>query len=264
MTGGPASAAPPPLRVLIVDDERPARAKLRRLVSAHGDVGAIFEAPDGLRALEVIRGEAPDVVFLDVQMPGLDGFGVVEAIAPDACPRIVFVTAFDEYAVRAFDANAVDYLLKPYDAERFERAFERARRHVRQEDAADERRRLERALAEQRRDAPAAPLDRLLVEAGGRMVLLPLARVERLEADRNYVTVHAGAEEFRVRATLDRLEERLDPRAFVRVHRSAIVRVDQVAALEPWSHGDAVIVLRSGARLRLSRRYRDRLDRFLP
>lgn len=250
------------LRVLIVDDERPARAKLRRLVSAAPDVEAVFEAGDGAAAIDLVRIESPDIVLLDVQMPGVDGFGVVEAIAPDERPVIVFVTAFDEYALRAFDASAIDYVLKPYDAERFALAFARARERVGARDATARNRDLERMLAELRERR--RPLDRMLVEDGSRMILLPLARVEWFAADRNYVRIVAGADRYRLRTTLDQLEERLDPRAFVRVHRSTIVRVDQVAALEPWAHGDFEVVLRSGARVRMSRRYRDRLDAFTP
>jgi two-component system LytT family response regulator len=241
------------LRVLIVDDERPARQKLRRLVAADPGVGAVFEAPDGLRAVELIRSESPDVVLLDVEMPGVDGFGVVEALDPAERPHVVFVTAYDQYALRAFDAHAVDYVLKPFDAERLARALDRAKAAVAGRHDREERRRLERALAEVRRDRPQR-LERLLVESDGRAMLLPVAQVERIEAAKNYVTVHAGGERYRLRTTLDRLEERLDPRAFVRLHRSTIVRV----------HRSTIVLLQGGARVRLSRRYRDRLEQFLP
>jgi two-component system, LytTR family, response regulator len=251
------------LKVLIVDDERPARQKLRRLLAADPGVDAVFEAPDGLRAVELIRSESPDVVLLDVQMPGVDGFGVVEALDASERPHIVFVTAYDQYALRAFEAHAVDYVLKPYDTERLARAVERAKAAVTGRRDGEERRRLERVLADVRRERPQR-LERLLVESDGRATLLPVAKVERIEAAKNYVTVYAGGAQYRVRTTLDRLEERLDPRAFVRVHRSTIVRVDRVTELQPWSHGDYVVVLQGGAKVRLSRRYRDRLEQFLP
>jgi two-component system, LytTR family, response regulator len=251
------------LKLLIVDDERPARQKLRRLVSADPDVGAVFEAADAPAAVELIRSESPDIVLLDVEMPGVDGFGVLEALDPAERPHVVFVTAYDQYAIRAFDAHAVDYVLKPFDAERLARALQRAKTAAAGRHDREARRRLELALAEVRRERPQR-LERLLVEVDGRAMLLPLNRVERLEAARNYVTVHAGGERYRVRTTLDRLEARLDPRAFVRVHRSAIVHVDRVVELQPWSHGDFVVVLQGGARVRLSRRYRDRLEQFLP
>ena len=251
------------LTVLIVDDERPARTKVRRFVSADPDVGQIFEAPDGVRAVDVIREESPDLVFLDVQMPGLDGFGVVEALAPDALPHVVFVTAFDDYAVRAFDVHAVDYVMKPFDAERLGRALERAKAAVASRRDGGEAARMERLLADLRHERPER-LERLLVQGTERSVLLPLSRVDRLESARNYVTLHAGRESFRVRTTLDRLEQRLDPRRFVRVSRTAMVNVDRVAELKPESHGDWVVVLSDGAKLRLTRSFRDRLERFGP
>ena len=249
------------LSVLIVDDERPARTKVRRFVSADPDVGQIFEAPDGVRAVDVIREESPDLVFLDVQMPGLDGFGVVEALAPDALPHVVFVTAFDDYAVRAFDVHAVDYVMKPFDAERLGRALERAKAAIASRRDGQEAAQMERLLADLQRERPER-LERLLVQGEERSVLLPLTRVDRLESARNYVVLHAGRESFRVRSTLDRLEQRLDPRRFVRVSRTAIVNVDRVAELKPWSHGDWVVVLTDGAKLRLTRSFRDRLERF--
>jgi two-component system LytT family response regulator len=193
----------------------------------------------------------------------MDGFGVLEALDPAERPHVVFVTAYDQYALRAFDAHAVDYVLKPFDAERLARALARAKAAVAGRQDREARSRLERALDEVRRERPQR-LERLLVEVDCRASLLPVEQVERFEAAKNYVTVHAGGARYRLRTTLDRLEARLDPAAFVRVHRSSIVRVDRVAELQPWSHGDYVIVLRGGERVRLSRRYRDRLEQFLP
>jgi two-component system LytT family response regulator len=246
-----------------VDDERPARQKIRRLVSADPDVVAIYESADAVAALEVIRAESPDVVLLDVQMPGADGFSVVEALDPEARPQIVFVTAYEQYALRAFDAHAVDYVLKPFDAQRFATAYARAKDAVGRSRDGEERRRLERMLENVRRERP-GHLERLLVQSGEKVILLSLVQIERFEGARNYVTVYCGAERHRLRTTLDRLEERLDPAAFVRVHRSAIVRLDYVIELRPWSHGDHIVVLRSGTKVRLSRRYRDRLSQFSP
>ena len=251
------------LKVLIVDDERPARTKVRRFVSADADVGQIFEAPDGVRAVDVIREESPDLVFLDVQMPGLDGFGVVEALGTDTLPHVVFVTAFDDYAVRAFDVHAVDYVMKPFDAERLGRALARAKAAIASRKDGENGAQVERLLADLRRARP-EHLERLLVQGAERSVLLPVSRVDRLESARNYVVLHAGRESFRVRSTLDRVEQRLDPRRFVRVSRSAIVNVERVAELKPWSHGDWIVVLADGAKLRLSRTFRDRLERFGP
>jgi two-component system LytT family response regulator len=251
------------LSVLIVDDERPARAKVRRFVAGDPEIGAIFEAADGVRAVDVVREELPDLLFLDVQMPGLDGFGVLEALDPGVLPHVVFVTAFDEYAVRAFEVHAVDYVLKPFDVERLTLALARAKEAVGRNRDGEDRRRLTRLLADVRRERPDR-LERLLVERDDRAVLQPLARVDRIESARNYAVLHVGRETYRVRATLDRLEERLDPRRFVRVSRSVIVNADRVAELRPWSHGDWIIVLSDGAKVKLSRRYRSRLRHFDP
>ncbi len=251
------------LKVLIVDDEKPARAKVRRFVSADPDVGPIFEASDGVRAVDVIREESPDLVFLDVQMPGLDGFGVVEALGADALPHIVFVTAFDDYAVRAFDVHAVDYVMKPFDVDRLSRALARAKAAVASRHDGGDAARVERLLSDLRRERPER-LERLLVQGAERSMLLAVSRVDRLESARNYVVLHAGRETFRVRSTLDRLEQRLDPRRFVRVSRTAMVNIERIAELKPWSHGDWIIVLTDGAKVRLSRTFRDRLERFGP
>ena len=245
------------MKVLVVDDERPARQKVRRMLSHDASVGPVFEATDGVGALNLIRSEDPDVVFLDIEMPGVDGFGVVEALAPEARPHIVFVTAFDQYAVRAFDAHAVDYVLKPFDAERLARALQRARERIGDQS-------LDAVVAAVRQARP-TPLERLLVEQGDRALLVPVARVDRFEADRNYVIVHVGAERYRVRATLDSIETRLDPTAFARISRSTVVNVERIKELRAWDggHSDYVVVLQGGAEVRLSRRYRDRLKPFV-
>lgn len=245
------------LRVLIVDDEKPARQKVRRILAGEPGVEAVFEAPDGLQAVELIKSEDPDVVFLDIEMPGVDGFQVVEALAPEARPHIVFVTAFDRYAVRAFDAYAVDYVLKPYDPERLRTALAKVR------DRRDGSARVDEMIVQVRHER-AEPLVRLLVESGDRAVLLAAAGVDRFESDRNYVIVHAGPERYRMRGTLDALEKRLDGKAFARISRSAMVNLDRIRELRPWGHGDYVVELKGGVELRLSRRYRDRLKAFAP
>jgi len=249
------------LKVLIVDDERPARQKLRRLLGSDTEVVAIYEAADGVAAIETIRNEAPDVVFLDVQMPGVDGFGVVDALPSDALPHLVFVTAFDTYAVRAFDMHAVDYLLKPYDAERFGRAWARAKENVAGRLVGEERDRLRRLLEDAESSRPQRA-ERILVESGERVLLISVDRIDRIESVRNYVRLKVGSDVYRVRATLTQFERRLDPVKFVRISRSQIVNLDRVAELRPWSHGDYVVVMRDGSQTRLSRRYRDGLARF--
>ncbi|HEX2079342.1 MAG TPA: LytTR family DNA-binding domain-containing protein [Longimicrobium sp.] len=250
-----------PVRVLIADDEPPARARLRRLLAADPRVELAGEAASGTEAVELIERLRPELVFLDIQMPGADGFGVLQAVDPAVLPHVVFVTAYDEYALRAFEVHAVDYLLKPFDADRFRTALARAMERVRARtpagaDAGLEER-IRRVLAEAR-PAPAY-LERVLVRAGTRAVFLRVDEVDWLQAEENYVRLHAGRESYLVRGTLAGLEERLDPARFIRVHRSHIVNVASIRELHPWSHGDWMIVLRDGRELMLSRRYRDRL-----
>jgi two-component system LytT family response regulator len=249
-----------PVRVLIADDEPPARAKLRRFLDVDPEISVAGEAASGTEAVEMIGRLRPDLVFLDIQMPGADGFGVLQAIDPAALPHVVFVTAYDEHALRAFEVHAVDYLLKPFDTDRFRTALARAKERVRARppagaDGLDER--IRRVLAEAR-PAPAY-LERVLVRTGMRAVFLRTDEVDWLEAEENYVRLHAGAESYLVRGTLAGLEERLDPARFIRVHRSHIVNLASIRELHPWSHGDWMIVLRDGRELMLSRRYRDRI-----
>ena len=248
-----------PVRVLIADDEPPARAKVRRFLAADPEVEIVGEAGSGPEAVDAIQRLRPDLVFLDIQMPGADGFGVLAALEGDALPHVVFVTAYDAYALRAFEVHAVDYLLKPFDADRFRTALTRAKERARAPmDGGDLEQRIRRALAEAR-PAPASYLDRVLVRTGGRAVFLRTEDVDWLEAEENYVRLHAGAESYLVRGTLAGLEERLDPAKFIRVHRSHVVNLASIRELHPWSHGDWMIVLRDGRELMLSRRYRDRI-----
>jgi two-component system LytT family response regulator len=244
------------LRALIVDDEAVARRRVRRLLQKEVDVQVVGECADGAAAVEAITDERPDLVFLDVQMPELDGFEVLQRLPPRRLPAFVFVTAFDRYALRAFEVHAVDYLLKPFTAERFQQALARVReRRTSPPDGL-------RALLDDLR-AKAAYLRRLAVHAGRRVVLLDVGEVDWLQAADNYVTVHAGRREHLVRTTLAELERQLDPERFVRIHRSAIVAIDRVRELHPATHGDFDVVLHDGTRLTLGRRWRDRLERAL-
>lgn len=250
------------MRALVVDDEAPARRKLTRLLAEAGDVEVVGEAGSGAEAVDRIRALRPDVVFLDIQMPEGDGFDVVAAVGAPEMPFTVFVTAYDEHAVRAFEVEAVDYVLKPYAPERLEATLERVRARL-AAPRAGEAAALDRVLAEV---APArAPLRHLLVEHGDRSVFLPIERVDWLEADRNYVTLHAGGHAFTVRATLTALEARLDAERFLRINRSQVIRLEAVREVHPWSHGDRHVVMHDGSRLVWSRRYRARTDdRFAP
>jgi len=254
-----------PIRVIVADDEALARQRVRRLLRREPDVQVVGECADGAETVAAVLREAPDLLLLDVQMPELDGFAVLRALPEDRVPVTVFVTAFDQYALRAFEAHALDYLLKPFTETRFAAAFERARAQLdraRHQEVAALRTLLEQMRGELRGlgpDAP-APDDRLLVKAEGRVEVVPLHEVDYLEAARNQVRVHSGRAVHLVRETLTSLEARLDPARFARIHRSMIVNLDRVAAIEPWFSGDAIVVLRQGARLRLSRSYRQGLE----
>ena len=243
------------MRALIVDDEAVARRRIRRLLASEHDIVIAGECGDGGSAVEAIAREMPDLVFLDVQMPNLDGFGVVSALEPAALPAIVFVTAFDQYALRAFDIHAIDYLLKPYTADRFRLAVQRARERIERRGLDAGLTSLAHALRETRQYAT-----RLPVRTGGKIVLVDLRLVDWIDAADNYVRLHVGSREYLHRETLAGLEKQLDPDRFARIHRSTIVQIDRIVELHPASHGDMDVVLRSGTTLTLSRTWRERLD----
>jgi len=242
------------MRVLIVDDEAPARDKLRRWLSHHADIEIAGESADGLAAAAAIENLKPDAVFLDIQMPGLSGLEVAAQLESDIPSLLVFVTAFDEHAIRAFDLNAVDYLLKPYDRERLEKSLNRLReRHG----APRARSAVYTARAQTRSS------ERLLVPRGEQLELIDAAAIHWLEADDNYVHVHTAATKYLVRRTLGDLLEQLGDR-FVRIHKSLAVNLAEVTSLSPLFKGDHEVHLRSGATLRLSRRFKDALFARMP
>jgi two-component system LytT family response regulator len=255
-TSGP-SAVGRRLRTVVVDDESWARQRLVSLLRSAPDVDVVAECENGRDAIERIIELEPDLVLLDVQMPEIDGFDVVAALGPERMPSVVFATAFEEYAVRAFEAEAIDYLLKPFDEERLLRALARVRAQDGRGRGAEVERRLRRlveGLPDGRRY-----LRRLVVRTGERILFLRVAEVDWLEAQDNYVAVHAGAAIHLLRVTLNGLESRLDPADFVRVHRSTIVNLDRVRELSPWARGDLALVLKDGTRLTVGRAYRARL-----
>lgn len=286
------------IRALIVDDEPLARRRLRQLLREAGDVEVVGECGNGADAIDAIRATAPDLVFLDIQMPAPDGFGVVEAIGPERMPIVIFVTAYDRYALRAFDAQALDYLLKPFDRERFTRTLTRARAAVAQARPAALTAQLIAWLQAHQRDvagglasapaatpafgpafgpasvpasgpgsaavaapapAAAAAPDHLVSRSTGRLALVRTADIDWISADSNYACLHVGRESHLVRESLATLAVRLAPARFRRIHRSTIVNLDRVKELQPGFRGDYVVVLRDGTRLTLSRSHRREL-----
>jgi two-component system LytT family response regulator len=244
--------------VLIADDERPARDKLHAFLQSEPDIAAIYQAADGVQALEISRAEQPDIVFLDIRMPGLDGLGVAELLPREGGPLVVFVTAFDQHALRAFELNAADYLLKPFDRERFDETLIRVRRRLAERSASEDLGNVRRALHTVGQSR--APLQHLLVDDGTRKRLLSLQDVQRFEAAGNLIRVFTSSADYHVRGTLSDLELHLDPAHFVRVNRSEIISVAGVDQLTPAGHGDLDMRLKDGTAVRVSRRYADRLD----
>lgn len=247
------------IRVLIVDDEPVARRGIMRLLKQEPDIEVVGECGDGAAAIAAISALSPDLVFLDVQMPELDGFAVIEAVGANRMPAVVFVTAFDQHAVRAFDAQAIDYVLKPIDPDRFRRALQRARARLAHPDG-DLIRRVSEALKSIDRGELQRYPSRLAIRSDGRVRLIEIDEVDRILAAGNYVEVHAGAKKHLLRETMASLEARLDPRRFVRVSRAAIVSIARIHEVQPLFNGDFVVLLRDGAQVNGSRRFRTALD----
>ena len=233
--------------------------KIRRFLEREPDVELLSDAASGTEAVERISQDRPDLVFLDVQMPGLDGFGVIEALEADVLPAIVFVTAYDQFALRAFEVHAIDYLLKPFDSERFKKAVEQSRRCIntdglRSDAGLDDR--LRKLLQEVQ--ASQKFVGRLLVSSGDRVILVPVETIDWIESSRNYLKLHVGIEVYKLRGTIERLQSRLDPQKFLRVNRSQIVNLGSVKELQPWFHGEFRMLLKDGTELSWSRRFIDR------
>lgn len=244
------------IRVLVADDQPMARERLVSLLAAEPGVEVTATAASGPETVEVIRQSSPDLVFLDLQMPGMDGFKVIETIGVDRMPPTVFVTAYDEYAVRAFEVQAIDYLLKPFGRQRFQSALARARKHLER----DRQGELAQRLSELLRTGRLETTERLLVKAGGRVSFVDIDSIDWVEAEGNYVRIHAGPQVHLMRDTMNGLIARIGERQFSRIHRSRIVNIARVKELIIAGGGDYQVLLWDGTRLGLSRLYRDGLQ----
>jgi two-component system LytT family response regulator len=247
--------------ILVADDEKPARRRLLDLLRQEPGIASVWEATDGQMAVDLIHSCHPDIVFLDVKMPELDGLGVIDAVGIAAMPLTIFVTAYDEHAIRAFEANALDYLLKPYSDQRFRSAMSRARGRLDERGLREFAKRVQQMLTPEVVNDP--PLERIVIKGRGTTRFLDVTEVECIEAAGMYVVLHTGGKELLHRTSLTDIEAKLDPRHFIRIHRSAIVNLARVAHMEPISHGEFEVVLKSGKRVRLSRTYRGQVEQRL-
>jgi two-component system, LytTR family, response regulator len=245
------------IRAVIVDDEPLARRRIRGLLAEAADVEVVAECANGNEAIEAIESAPPELLFLDIQMPELDGFDVLQAIGPGRVPVVIFVTAYDQFALRAFEAHALDYLLKPFDDERFAAALDRARERIRQQQGGDLDRRLQSLLDQVRGDR--GYLQRLVVPVGHRSVFIRTEEIDWIEAERNYIRLHVGGRSYLMRENLSHIESSLDPAKFCRIHRSTIVNVDRIKAVESLFRGEYLVVLSDGKKLTSGRSYRRNL-----
>ncbi len=255
------------IRTIIVDDEPTARRGIRLMLKGDAMIEIVGEASNGLDAVELIEREQPDLVFLDVQMPGCDGFQVLEKVANKAHPAVIFVTAYDVHALHAFEVNAIDYLLKPYDDARFEEALNRVKKTVRQASVESDNSRLNQLLEfMQSRMAGGKTVpetDRVLVKSSGDIYFLKAEEIDWIEAEGDYMKFHTGEKSHLMRETMARLEERLDPKRFIRIHRSTIVNIDRLQKLSPSFGGEYAVILEDGTKLKLSRGYHERIAELL-
>ena len=262
----PAAAAKPlgdAVRIVIADDERLAREKLRLLLNSEPAVDIVAECRDGNETISAIRNCKPDLLLLDIQMPDLDGFQVLAEVPPAEMPVVIFTSAYDQYAIRAFEAHALDYLLKPFDRERLHHALERAREELRKTQEREVTHRILDLLSRVKAETQSPPDGRLVIRTKGRVVFLDLNEIDWVEASANYVRLNVGKESYLLRETITRTAERLDPNHFIRIHRSTIVNVRKIKELIPVNSGEYVVVLRSGKELSCSRGYRAGLQKMI-
>ncbi len=246
------------IKTLVVDDEPLARERLTGLLFNEPDIEIVGQCRDGEEAVTSIMDLSPDLVFLDVQMPQMSGFEVIEAVGNERMPPVIFVTAYDQHALKAFQVRALDYILKPFDRERFSEALQRARKQIEREETGDLGRRLLALVKDLRKAQPRA--ERLVVKSGGRLFFLRADEIDWIEAAGNYVRLHVGNTSHLLRETMNAIEGRLDPEKFFRIHRSRIVNMERIQELQPWLNGEYSVLLRTGTRLTLSRGYREKLQ----
>jgi two-component system, LytTR family, response regulator len=249
------------IRAVIVDDEPLGRELIREMLKRDPEVEVVGECANGREAVQSIKERLPDLVFLDVQMPDIDGFEVLEAIEHERMPMVIFVTAYDQYAVKAFDVYALDYLLKPVDRERFEKAMKRVKSQLQRGITSDVNEKLTALLEEVRMRS--GFLERMVIKTGGRVIFLRTEEIDWIEAEGNYVKLHVGKDAYLLREGIGTMEERLDTNRFMRIHRSTIVNIDQIQEMRPWFGGDSCVILRGGAQLTLSRSYQRKLQELL-
>jgi two-component system, LytTR family, response regulator len=247
-----------PINVIIVDDEALARQRLINLIKPHSDVKIIAECKNGFEAVEAIENGRPDLVFLDVQMPEMNGFEVLNRLNSADLPVVIFVTAFDDYAVKAFEIHALDYLLKPFDRERFDAALMRARAEIERERGGDVSRRLIGLLQQTAGGKPPQYMERISVKKGESYLFLRTDEIDWIEAEANYIRIHVGKDSYLMRCTIGSMEKSLDPEKFIRIHRSTIVKIDSIKEIYPWIQvGEYALRLKSGQQLTISRGYRE-------
>jgi len=243
------------IRTVIVDDERLARQRIRRMLAEQSDVAVTGEFAQAESAAEFLSQNETDLLFLDVQMPVMDGFALLETLSPERMPVVIFTTAYDEHAVRAFEVHAFDYLLKPFDDQRFGKTLDRARKYLAAQNGNSDRL---MTLLDELRQARQEPV-RFAIKSPGRVFLVRLEEIDWVEAADNYASLHVGSETHLVRETMNSLEGRLDGKKFLRIHRSTIVNADRIKELRPWFHGEYVVLLKDGTELTLSRTYREKI-----
>lgn len=244
------------IKTLIVDDEPLARDRVRRFLRDETEIEIVGECGNGAEAIEFIKKEKPELVFLDIQMPEKNGFDVVKSLDAKTIPTIIFATAYDQYALQAFDASALDYLLKPFNRERFHRAVTRAREHIENKKRGNLDERIASLIADLKTEKKY--LERLVVKSVGRVFFLKIDEIDWIEAAGNYLKLHVGRDSHLIRETMNSIEAKLNPDKFLRIHRSTIVNIDRIKELHPMFSGDYDVVLQNGTKITLSRNYRER------